>query len=116
MNVEQPLGLRLHMRGYCNGIIWADIEFPAPHVILLRHGWNTLARAHSLAAGHVLHFKLMDATPLSVKVFGHLGACLRCCAESSTDDKNSSSSGSNEEDSGDDDDGSGQGSDDFDSV
>ena len=86
MEVEQSLGLRLHMRDYCNGSMRADIEFPAPHVMLLWRGWKTFARAHSLAAGHVLHFKLMDATLLSVKVFGHSGARLGCCAESLTDD------------------------------
>ena len=60
---------------------------------------------HSLAVGHVLHFKLMDATLLSIKVFGRSGARLGCCAESSTDDESSSSSDSDEEDSdGDDDD------------
>ena len=58
------------MRGCCNGSMRADVEFPAPHVMLLRRGWKTFARAHSLAAGHVLHFKLMEANLLSVKVFG----------------------------------------------
>jgi hypothetical protein len=106
MEVEQPSGLRLHMRGCCNGSMRADVEFLAPHVVLLRRGWKTFACAHSLAAGHVLHFKLMDATLLSVKVFGHSGARLGCCAESSTDDESSSSSDSDEEDTdGEDDDG-----------
>jgi hypothetical protein len=58
-----------------------------------------------MAAGHVLHFKLMDATLLSVKVFGCSGARLGCCVESSTDDESSSLSDSDEEDSDGDDDG-----------
>nr|XP_020195176.1 B3 domain-containing protein Os03g0212300-like [Aegilops tauschii subsp. strangulata] len=105
MEVEQPPGLRLHMRGCSNGSMQADMEFPAPHVMLLRRGWKTFARAHSLAGGHVFHFKLMDATPLSVKVFGCSGARLWCCAESSTDEESSSSSDSDEEGSDGDDDG-----------
>ena len=55
--------------------------------------------------GLVLHFKLMENGLLSVKVFGHLGTCLRCCVESSSDDEDSSSSGSDEEDSDNDDEG-----------
>lgn len=47
MEVEQPTELRLHMRGFCNGSMRADVEFPAPHVMLLRRGWKTFARAHS---------------------------------------------------------------------
>src|SRR3989337_2368525 len=100
------------MRGCCNGIMQADVEFPAPHVMLLRRGWKTFARAHSLAAGHVLHFKLMDTALLSVKVFGRSGARLGCCAESSTDDESSSSSDSDEEDSDGEDDGVGREGDD----
>jgi hypothetical protein len=38
MEVEHPPGLRLHMRGCCNGSMWADVEFLAPHVMLLRRG------------------------------------------------------------------------------
>jgi hypothetical protein len=105
MEIERPSGLRLHMRGCCNGSMRADVEFPAPHVMLLQHDWKTFARAHCLAAGHVLHFKLMDATLLSIKVFGRSGARLGCCAESSTDDESSSSSDSDKEDSDGDDDG-----------
>ena len=40
----------------------------------------------------------MEADLLSVKVFGHLGSRLRCCAESSTDNETSSSGESDEED------------------
>ena len=82
----------------------ADVEFPAPHAMLLRRGWKTFARAHILVAGHVLHFNLMEANFLSIKVFGRSGACLGCCAESSTDDESSSSSDSDKEDSDNDDD------------
>jgi hypothetical protein len=78
--------------------MWADMEFPAPHVMLLLRGWKTFAHAHSLAARHVFHFKLMHAILLSVKVFGHSGARLGCCAENLTDDESSSSSDSDEED------------------
>ena len=49
----------------------------------------------------------MDATLLSIKVFGCSGACLGRCAESSTDDKSSSSSDGNEEGTSGEDDGDG---------
>ena len=93
------------MRGFCNGSMLTDIEFPAPHVMLLRRGWKTFTHSDSLAAGQVLHFKLMDATLLSVKVFGRSGARLGCCAESSAYEESSSSSDCNKEDSDGDDDG-----------
>ena len=64
-------GSRLHMRGCCNGTMWVDVEYPTPHVMLLRRGRKTFVRADSLAEGHVLHFKLMEADLLSIKVFGH---------------------------------------------
>ena len=54
-------------------------------------------------AGLVLYFKLMENGLLSVKVFGDLGTCLKCCVESSSDDGNTSSSESDEEYSGADD-------------
>ena len=115
MEVEQPPGLGLHMRGCCNGSTRVGVEFPAPHVMLLRRSWKTFARAHSLAARHVRHFNLMEATILSVKVFGRSGVSLGCCAESSTDDKSSSSSDSDEEDSDGDNDNVDQEDDEFDS-
>ena len=65
----------------------------------LRCGWKTFARVHSLTAGLVLYFKLIEDGLLSVKVFGDLGTRLKCCMESSFDDEDSSSSGSDEEDS-----------------
>ena len=65
------------------------------------------ARIHSLTAGLVLYFKLMEDGLLSVKVFGDFGTHLECCVESSSDgdsdDGSSSSSESDEEDSGADD-------------
>ena len=73
----------------------------------LRRGWKTFARIHSLTAGLVLYFKLMEDGLLSVKVFREFGTCLKCCVESSSDgdsdDGSSSSSESDEEDSGADD-------------
>ena len=66
------------------------------------------ARIHSLTAGLVLYFKLMEGGLLSVKVFGDLGTRLKCCVESSSDDEDSSSSGSDEEDSDNDDEGVGR--------
>ena len=42
MQVEQLHGLKLHMRGCSNGNMRVDVEFPAPHVMLLRHGWKPL--------------------------------------------------------------------------
>ena len=87
------------MKGCCNGDMWANTRFPVPHVMLLRRGWNTFARAHRLTKGHVLHFKLVEADLLSVKVFGRSGIRLGCYTESSTNDESSSSSDSDEEDS-----------------
>ena len=92
LEIDQPLRLRLHMKGCCNGNMWVNTTFPIPHVMLLRRGWKTFARAHYLMKGHVLHFKLVDNDLLSVKLFGRSGHMLRCCAKSSTDEKSSSSS------------------------
>ena len=85
--------------------MWVDVDFPAPHIMYLRCGWKTFARAHSLSEGHVHQFKLMENGLLSVKVFGDSGTRLKCCVESSSDDEDSSSSGSYEEDSDSDDEG-----------
>ena len=87
------------MRGCGNGGTRVDADFPAPHVVYLRRGWKTFACIHSLTAGLVLFFKLMEDGLLSVKVFGDLGTRLKCCVESSSDNEDSSSSGSDEEDS-----------------
>nr|XP_020166720.1 B3 domain-containing protein Os03g0212300-like [Aegilops tauschii subsp. strangulata] len=115
MELEQPRALRLHMRGYGKGGMQVDVNFPAPHVMYLRRGWKTFARAHGFSEGHVLEFKLMESGLLSVKIFGCSGGRLGCCVESSTDDESSSSSGSDEEGSDGDDDGTGRESDDSDS-
>jgi hypothetical protein len=108
MELDPPQTLRLHMRGCGNGGTRVDVDFPAPHVMYLRRGWKTFARVHSLTAGLVLYFKLMENGLLSVKVFGDFGTRLKCCVESSSDDGDSSSSGSDEEDSDSDDEGSGR--------
>ena len=104
MELDLPQALRLHMRGCGNSGMRVDIDFPAPQIMYLRHGWKTLARSHSLLERHVLQFKLMENGLLSVKVFGDLGTHLKCCVESSSDgdsdDGSSSSSESDEEDSG----------------
>lgn len=42
MEVDQTLGLRLHMSGCRNDTMWVDVEYHAPHVILLWRGWKTL--------------------------------------------------------------------------
>ena len=93
------------MRGCENGSMRVDVDFPAPHIMYLRCGWKTFARAHSLSEGHVHQFKLMENGLLSVKVFGDLGTRLKCCVESSSDgdsdDGSSSSSESDEEHCGD---------------
>ena len=98
MERDPPQTLRLHMRGYGNGGTRVDVDFPAPRVMYPRRGWKTFARIHSLTAGLVLYFKLMEGGLLSVKVFGDLGTRLKCCVESSSGDEDSSSSGSDEED------------------
>ena len=108
MELDPPQALRLLMRGCGNSGTWADVEFPAPHVMYLRRGWKTFARIHSLAEGLTLHFKLMESGLLSVKIFGHFWTRVRCCVESSCDDEDSSSSGSGKEDSGMNDEGSGR--------
>ena len=74
----------MHIRGYGNGGMRVDVDFPAPQVMYLRRGWKT--------------FKLMENGLLSVKVFGDLGTRVKCCVESSFDDEDSSSSESDEED------------------
>lgn len=105
MEVDKPHGMWLRVHGCCNGTMWADAEFPAPRVMLLRRGWKTFARAHYFTGGHVLRFKLVEADMLSVKIYGHSGARLGCCEESSSDDEASSSSDNDEGDSvGEDDD------------
>ena len=106
MELNPPYTLSLHMRGCGNGGTRVDVDFPAPHVMYLRREWKTFARAHSLSEGHVLQFTLMENGLLSVKVFGHLGTRLGCCAESSTDNETSSSGNSDEENSDNDDEGS----------
>ena len=104
MEQDPPQALRLHMRGCRNGSMWVDVDFPAPHVMYLYRGWKMFARIHSLTAGLVLYFKLMEDGLLSIKVFGDLGTRLKCYVESSSDrdsnDGSSSSSESDEEDSG----------------
>ncbi|KAM3366497.1 hypothetical protein ACQJBY_015732 [Aegilops geniculata] len=108
MELDPPQPLRLHMRGCGNGGMRVDVDLPAPHIMYLRRGWKTFARAHSLSEGHVCQFKLMENGLLSLKVFGHLGTRLGCCAESSTDNETSSSGDSDEEDIDSDDEGSRQ--------
>ena len=103
MERDPPQTLGLHMRGGGNGGTRVDVDFPAPWVMYVRRGWKTFARIHSLTAGLVLYFKLMEDGLLSVKVFGDFGTQLKCCVESSSDgdsdDGSSSSSESDEEDS-----------------
>ena len=79
MEHDRPQSLRLHMRGCGNGGTRVDVDFPAPRVMYLRRGWKTFARIHSLTAGLVLYFKLMEDGLLSVKVFGDFGTRLKCC-------------------------------------
>ena len=107
LEIDHPPRLRLHMKGCCHNNMWVNTGFPAPHVMLLRRGWKTFARAHCLMKGHVLCFKLVESDLLSVKVFGSSGHRLGCCAESPTDDERSSSSDSDGEGTGGEDDGDG---------
>ena len=115
MELDPPQALRLHTRGCGNGSMRVDVDFTAPHVMYLRRGWKTFARAHSLSEGLILHFKLMENGLLSVMVFEDSGTRLKCCVESSSDDEDSSSSGSDEEDSDSDDEGVERGDADLDS-
>ena len=71
----------------------------------LHRGWKTFTRTHSLTAGLILYFKLMENALLSIKVFGDFGIRLKCCMESSSNDEDSSTSGSDKEDSDIDDEG-----------
>ena len=105
MECDPPQSHRLHRRGCGNGGTRVDVDFPAPRVMYLRRGWKTFACIHSLTAGLVLYFKLVEGGLLSIKVFGDLGTRLKCCVASASDDEDSSSSGSDEEDSDSDDEG-----------
>ena len=99
LEIDQRPSIRLHMKGCCNGDMWVNTGFPAPHVMYLRRGWKTFARVHCLMKWHVLLFKLVESDLLSVKVFGRSGHRLGCCMESSNDDERSSSSDRDGEDS-----------------
>ncbi|KAE8820107.1 l-ascorbate oxidase-like protein [Hordeum vulgare] len=99
MEVDKAQGVWLHVHGCHNGAVYADVEYPVPHVMFLRHRWKTFAHAHNFMAGHVLRFKLVEADMLSVKIYGLSGARLGCYEESSSDAQSSSSSNSDEEDS-----------------
>ena len=70
MELDPPQTLRLHMRGCGTSDTRVDVDFPAPHVMYLRHGWKTFARIHSLTVGLVLYFKLMEGGLIYAKVFG----------------------------------------------
>ncbi|KAE8783084.1 L-ascorbate oxidase-like protein [Hordeum vulgare] len=94
-------GVWLHVLDCHNGAVYADADYPAPGVTLLRHGWKTFTRAHNFMAGHVLCFKLVEADMLSSNIYGLSGARLGCSEESSSDPGSSSSSNSDEEDSAD---------------
>ncbi|KAE8786671.1 l-ascorbate oxidase-like protein [Hordeum vulgare] len=99
MEVDKLHGVWLHVHGCCNGAVYADVEYPTPHVMLLRRGWKNFSRAHNFMAGHVLHSNLVEPNMLSVKIYGHSGPRLGCCEECSSDAQHSSSSDSDEEDS-----------------
>ena len=66
MELDPPESLRLHMRGCRISGTRVRVDFPTPHVMYLRQGWKTFARIHSLTAGLVLYFKLMENGLLSV--------------------------------------------------
>jgi hypothetical protein len=85
LEVYKPPRLRLRMEGCCNGDMWANTGFPAPHVMVLHRGWKTFACDHCLVEGHILHFNLVESDLFSVKAFGRSGIRLGCCAESSMD-------------------------------
>ncbi|KAE8791487.1 l-ascorbate oxidase-like protein [Hordeum vulgare] len=108
MEVDKLPVLWLRAHGYCNGATRADVEYLGCHAMLLGHGWKSFARAHILLDGHVLHFKMVEADMLSVRIYGCLGARLSCCEKSSSGAKCPSSSDSDEVDS--DSDRSGEGS------
>nr|XP_045087654.1 B3 domain-containing protein Os03g0212300-like [Aegilops tauschii subsp. strangulata] len=108
LQIDRLPRVRLHRKGCCHSDMWVNTRFLAPHVMLLRWGWKTFARAHCLMDGHVLCFKLAESDLLSTKVFGRSGHKRGCCAESSTDDESSSLGDSEEEDIDGDDEGSGR--------
>ncbi|KAE8791815.1 l-ascorbate oxidase-like protein [Hordeum vulgare] len=103
MEVDKPQGVCLHAHGCSNGAIYNSADYAAPRVMLSRHGWKNFGRANNFMAGHVLRFKLVEAYMLSIKIYGHSGACLGCCEESKSNAKSSSSSDSDEEDTADED-------------
>ena len=96
LEIDQRPSIRLHMKGCCNGDMWVNTGFPAPHVMFLHRGWKTFTRAHFLMKGHVLLFKLVENDLLSVRIFGCSGHRLWCREESLTDDESSSSSDGDE--------------------
>ncbi|KAE8768649.1 l-ascorbate oxidase-like protein [Hordeum vulgare] len=97
MEVDKLQGVWLRVHGCRNGAVYADAEYPAPRVMLLRHGWKTFTRAHNFMAGHVLRFKLVETDMLTVKIYRHSGARIGCYEESSSNTESSSLSDSDEE-------------------
>ncbi|KAE8819683.1 L-ascorbate oxidase-like protein [Hordeum vulgare] len=105
MEVDKPPVLWLRAHDYHNGAVQVDVEYPERHVLLLGRGWKSFARAHNVMDGHILHFKMMKADLLFVKIYGRSCARLSCFEVSSSRTKSPSSHDSDEEDS----DGSGSG-------
>ncbi|KAE8786232.1 l-ascorbate oxidase-like protein [Hordeum vulgare] len=101
MEVDKLQGVWLHVHGCHHNTVYTDVEYPTPHIMLLRCRWKTFARAHNFMVGHVLRSKLVEVDMLSVKIYGHSGSRLGCCEESSSDTERSSSSYSDEEDNAD---------------
>ncbi|KAE8797343.1 l-ascorbate oxidase-like protein [Hordeum vulgare] len=100
MEAAKPPVLWLWAYGFSHTAMQVHVEYPKRRSMLLRRGWKAFARAHSLEDGHIHCFKLSEDNMLSVKFYGHSGACFGCCEESSSGAKCPSSSDSDEEDRG----------------
>ncbi|KAE8775424.1 l-ascorbate oxidase-like protein [Hordeum vulgare] len=97
MEVDKPPVLWLRAHGCCNGVLHVDVEYPERQVLLLGHRWKSFARAHNLWDGHILHFKMVEADLLSVKIYGSSRVLLSYCKQSSSGTESPSSRESDEE-------------------
>ncbi|KAE8776376.1 l-ascorbate oxidase-like protein [Hordeum vulgare] len=92
MEVDRPPVFWRRAHGCSRGAMQVHAEYPKPHYMILGRGWKAFARAHGLEDGYVLHFKLMEARMLVVKLYGRSGVRLGCCEEGSRGVKYSVSS------------------------
>ncbi|KAE8771665.1 l-ascorbate oxidase-like protein [Hordeum vulgare] len=100
MESASPLSCGCGRDSCSHGAMHACVEYPKRHSIVLRRGWKTFARAHSLEDGHILRFKLGEENMLFVMFYGRTGVHLDCCEESSSGAEYPSSRDSDKGDNG----------------